>query len=273
MGLLRLVLHRRAQPQPSAGEPARSRVVNGRVRLGVWVGSLVAPLVISVALIPVRAVFAGAAMALVLVAVVTVLAVVADRGAGYVATLSAAAWYDYSWAPPYGRFTIGHRADLETFVALIVVGVGVTELAQWSRRSRRRHDESARLVDVVAEGAALGASSEPARVVSERTGDLLIETLELRACRYEPGEIHPPHARLLASGEVENAGLLWPVEEWGLPGPEAEIAVTWRGRVVGRFVLTPRTAHPVSRERRVAAVALAQSVAGSLPGAKAAGGS
>ncbi len=247
--------------------------MSARTRLVVWVGSFVAPLAISVVLIPVRAVFAGAAMALVLVAAVTVLAVVADRGAGYVATLSAAAWYDYSWAPPYGRFTIGHRADLETFVALIVVGVGVTELAQWIRRSRRRHDESARLVNVVAEGAALGASSEPVRVVVARAGELLVETLGLRACRYEPGEINPPHARLLASGEVENAGLLWPVEEWGLPGPETEIAVTWRGRVVGRFVLTPRPAHPVSLERRVAAVALAQSVAGSLPGARVSGGS
>ncbi|HQU26005.1 MAG TPA: DUF4118 domain-containing protein [Acidimicrobiales bacterium] len=243
-----------------------------RVRLAAWAVSFVAPLVVAAALIPVRTRFAGAAMALLLVAVVTVLAVLADRGAGYAATVSAAAWYDFYWAPPYGRFTIGHRPDLETFVALVVVGVGVTELAQWSRRSRQRHDESTRLVDAVAEGAALGASSEPARAVVARAEELLVEVLELRACRYEPGDLEPPRARLGLSGEVENAGLLWPVGEWGLPGPELEIAVTWRGRVRGRFVLTPRTAHPVSLERRVAAVAIAETVAGSLPGASVAGG-
>ncbi len=243
-----------------------------RHRLVLWVGSLAAPLVVAVALIPVRAEFAGSAMALLLVAIVTAVAVVADRGAGYVATVSAAAWYDFYWAPPYGRFTIGHRPDLETFVALLAVGVGVTELAQWSRRSRRRHDESARLVGAVAEGAALGASSEPARTVVERAEELLVEVLELRACRYVPGDLEPPRARLLPDGEVENAGMLWPVEEWGLPGPETEIAVTWRGRVRGRFVLTPHTAHPVTLERRVAAVALAEAVAGSLPGASVPGG-
>ncbi len=243
-----------------------------RVRLAVWGGSFIAPLVVAAALIPVRARLAGAAMALLLVAVVAVLAVVADRGAGYVATASAAAWYDFYWAPPYGRFTIGHRPDLETFVALVVVGVGVTELAQWSRRSQRRHQESTRLVDAVAEGAALGASSEPVRAVVARTEELLVEVLELRACRYEPGDLEPPRARLGPNGEVENVGLLWPVDEWGLPGPELEIAVTWRGPVRGRFVITPRTAHPVSLERRVAAVAIAEAVASSLPGASGAGG-
>jgi hypothetical protein len=38
----------------------------------------------------------------------------------------------------------------------------------------------------------------------------------------------------------------------------------WRGREVGRFVLTPTPGVPVSRERRVAAVSLVDLVAATL---------
>lgn len=246
--------------------------MNRRTRLAVAVGCLVLPPLGALGLSAVRHAVATSADALILVAFVIVVAVLADRLSGYLATVSSAAWFDFFLTRPYDRFAIDHRPDIETFVALLVVGVGVTELAEWSRRSRRRHDVSARLMAAVAEGAALGASGESARAVVDRSEELLVEVLELRACRYEPGDLEPPRARLLASGEVENAGLLWPVEEWGLPGPELEIAVTWRGRVRGRFVLTPRAAHPVARERRIAAVALAESVAGSLPSAGVRGG-
>ena len=243
----------------------------GRLHLAAWAASLAVPLVVSLTLVAVRSRFANAAVALLLVGVVTVVAVLADRVAGYLATLSAGAWFDFYWTRPYDRFTIGHRPDLETFVCLVGVGVAVTELAQWNRRSRHRHHESAWLVAAIADASSLGASSEPAADVVERAGALLVEVLELRACRFEPGRAEPPRARLLVTGDVENAGLLWPVDEWGLPGPETEIAVSWRGRTRGSFVLTPRPAHPVSLERRVAAVAIAESVAGSLPGAGARG--
>ncbi len=244
----------------------------GRLRLAAWAASLALPLVVSLTLVAVRSRFANAAVALLLVGGVTAVAVLADRVAGYLATLSAGAWFDFYWTRPYDRFTIGHRPDLETFVCLVGVGVAVTELAQWSRRSRRRHHESAWLVAAIADASSLAASSEPAVDVVERVAAMLIEVLELRACRFEPGGAEPPRARLLVTGDVENAGLLWPVDEWGLPGPETEIVVSWRGRMRGSFVLSPRTAHPVSLERRVAAVAIAESVAGALPGVGARGG-
>lgn len=236
-----------------------------RARLVVWAGSFAAPLGVSALLVIVRSTFANAAAALALVALVVVVAVVWDRLAGYVATVSAGAWFDYFLTKPYDRFTISQRADVETFIAIVVVGVGVTELAEWSRRSRRRHDESARLVALVAEGAALSSVAVPPSEVAAKVSNLLVDMLDLRACRYDVGGAEPPRARLTPSGEVENAGLIWPVGEWGLPGPELEIVVAWRGRARGRFVLTPKSGHPVSLEARIAASALTEAVAASLP--------
>jgi Domain of unknown function (DUF4118) len=240
-------------------------VIGRRARLLVWAASFAAPLALAALLVAVRSSFANAAAALALVALIVVVAVVLDRVAGYLATVSAGAWFDFFLTRPYGQFTISHRPDLETFVALVVVGAGVTELAQWSRRSARRHDESARLVAVVAEGGALASSTTPSDAIALRVCALLEEVLALRSCRYESGPSPHPGARLGPSGEVENAGLVWPVGEWGLPGPELEIPVSWRGRFRGRFVLTPRAGRPVSLERRMAAVALAEAVASALP--------
>jgi hypothetical protein len=50
----------------------------------------------------------------------------------------------------------------------------------------------------------------------------------------------------------------------GLPGPEIELLVQNQGRTLGRFVLTPTPGYPVSRERRVVAVAIADQVGASM---------
>jgi len=47
------------------------------------------------------------------------------------------------------------------------------------------------------------------------------------------------------------------VHDRGLPGPEIELRVQLNGETVGWFVLTPTPGWPISRERRVVAVALA----------------
>ena len=58
----------------------------------------------------------------------------------------------------------------------------------------------------------------------------------------------------------------WPAREIGIPGPQAEIVAQWRGRVIGRFVVTPTPGFPVSQERRVVAVSLVDVVAAGLQG-------
>ena len=57
---------------------------------------------------------------------------------------------------------------------------------------------------------------------------------------------------------------MWAVDSLGLPGPEIDLLVQVQGRVLGRFVMTPTPGTPVSYERRVVAVAIADQVGPSL---------
>ena len=84
-----------------------------------WVAvmcGLVVPLVVAAALVPFRGNFASTAAALVLVLVVVAVACFGNRLAGWLAALSAAAWFDFFLTKPYERFAITHRPDVETTV-------------------------------------------------------------------------------------------------------------------------------------------------------------
>src|SRR5487761_2569913 len=221
--------------------PAPSALVGGqRRRRLAWAASLVGPLVVAAGLSMVRSSFVPAAAALVMVVVVVAVAVLGSRGAGVLASLTSALWFDLFLTRPYGKLLIDSRPDVETTISLVVVGVGVTEIAE------------------------SGAGSAPEWVVVADATRALVDLLELRECRFDAEVPSPPLARIGLDGEVIHVGQRWPTEEIGIPGPEAEIVAQWRGRVVGRFVLTPNPGRPVSVERRVAAVSLVDLVAATL---------
>ncbi len=94
--------------------------------------------------------------------------------------------------------------------------------------------------------------------------DELVALLHLRACRYVPGEADRPRMRIEPNGDVLLGGRVWGVHRLGLPGPEMEMPVQDRGSIVGRFVLTTTPGWPVSRQRRVVAVALTDQVGAAL---------
>jgi hypothetical protein len=66
------------------------------------------------------------------------------------------------------------------------------------------------------------------------------------------------------AGRVVLGGRTWAVDQLGLPGPEIALLVQIQGRTLGRFVLIPTPGIPVSLERRVVAVAIADQVGPSL---------
>jgi hypothetical protein len=210
-------------------------IISHRNRWAV-LAALVAPLGLCALLVPLRASFTNSAAALLLVAVIAAVAVAGRRFAGFVASVSSALWFDFFLTRPYDQFAISHRNDIETMVCILVVGFIVTELAARSRH----HFE---------------ASNETSS---------LSQLLELRDCRFEAHMSDPPLARIGPSGEVTHVGLLWPVDNIGIPGPQAEILAQWRGHVMGRFVLTPTPGLPVSIERRAVATSLAELVAAAL---------
>jgi hypothetical protein len=220
------------------------------------IASLVAPFVVALALVPVRGTFASTAAALTMVVVIFGVATTGTRVVGVLASMSSAIWFDFFLTRPYERLSIAHRPDLETTISIVVVGLIITELAARSRHHHRASNESIGYLAMVHDVVELAASSAPVSTVLDHTSRSLIQLLELRSCRFDRGLAEPPLARLQSNGDVVHVGLRWPVDEAGIPGPEAEIIAQWRGRSVGRFVLTPTPGTPISLERRVVAVAL-----------------
>jgi K+-sensing histidine kinase KdpD len=241
------------------------RILRYSNRLSIG-AAFVVPLVIAAILVPFRGSFAVTAAALVMVVVILAIAVTGTRIAGVVSSASAAAWFDFFLVRPYDRFTISHRSDLETTVAILVVGVLVTELAARSRRHWQAANISTAYVAMIHGVAVLAANSVPVSEILEHTNESLVELLSLRACRFDRALSDPPLAQIQSNGDVAHVGMRWPARDFGLPGPETEILATWRGRVVGRFVLTPTPGESVSLEQRIVAVAIVDVVAAYLTG-------
>jgi K+-sensing histidine kinase KdpD len=228
------------------------------------IAGIVLPIGVAALLIPFRATFAASAAALVLIAVVVGVSAPGDRVSGYLATVSSTLSFDVFLTQPYGRLAITHRPDLETAICLFVVGIAVTELSVRSRRHRETATEEAEHLSVlhaVSELAASGASEEE---VARTVRDYLVRLLHLRSCRYTTERTERPRFQIEDSGDVFLAGRLWAVDTVGLPGPEIELPVKVEGLTGARFVLTPTPGWPVSRERRLVAVALADQVGAAL---------
>ncbi len=143
------------------------RILRNRSRLAVGSG-VVAPLVVAALLVPFRGTFASTAAALVLVIVIVAVAVIGNRLAGVVASASAALWFDFFLTRPYDRFAISHRPDLETTIAIFVVGVLVTEVAERSRQHWQSANSSTAYVAMIHGVAVLAADSAPVASMIEQ---------------------------------------------------------------------------------------------------------
>ena len=230
----------------------------------VNVAAIVLPLVVAAILVPFRSSFASAASALVLVAVIVFVAVIGNRIAGFLATVSATLWFDYFLTQPFERLAITHRADIETAISLFVVGLVVTELAARNRYHQKAATEESDYVGLIYNLSELAASGAPTGDVIERARGDLVGLLYLRSCRFDEGASERPMARVEHDGQVVYGGAIWAVDSMGLPGPEIELVIQGRGQPLGRFLLTPTPGLSVSLQRRVVAVALADQVGGVL---------
>lgn len=228
------------------------------------VAALVLPLALAAILIPFRASFANTASALVLVAVIVGVAVVGNRTAGFLATVSATLCFDFFLTRPYEQFTITHRPDIETAVSLFVVGIVVTELAARNRHHQEIATQESEYVGLIYTVSELAISGAPAHEVLDRVRRELIGLLHLRACRYESGAPERTVMQVAHDGNVILAGNVWDVDLLGLPGPELALLVQNRGQILGRFTMKPTPGFPVSLQRRVVAVAIADQVAAAL---------
>ena len=109
-----------------------------RVRPLFIIAAAIVPVLLCWALGAVKDSVTNATAVLVLVLFVVAVACQGDRLAGLVAALSSAAAFDFYLTEPYQRFDIYDPNDVEAAVLLVLVGVGVTELALWGRRQQGR---------------------------------------------------------------------------------------------------------------------------------------
>ena len=227
---------------------------------------LAAPLALAVLLVPFRGSFHNTDAALALILVVVAVAANGYRPAGILAAISAAAWFDFFLTRPYEHFTIARRADLETTILLLVIGVAVTEIAVWGRR---QHEVASRRagylegINAAAEAAATGSSPS---MLTEQVAGQLTRVLSLVSCRFQYGAagLGQP-ARLRHDGTVLVAGRPWDVDGEGLPrGTDTELLVGSGGVFQGRFLMTPGAGARPTLEQRLLAVALADQVGAAL---------
>lgn len=239
------------------------RIQEYRDGIAVLAG-LLAPLAIAAALVPFRSSFADTASALVLVAVVVAVAANGSRTAGFVAAVSASLWFDFFLTRPYERFAMSHRPDIETAVSLFVAGIAVTELAARNRHHHRVAVEESDHVGLIYYLSELVPEGAPAEQIFERANDELLALLHLRSCCYEAGASDHRVTQLEHDGNVHLGAIRWGVHQMGLPGKELELRVQSQGTSFGRFVLEPTPGWPVTIQRRVVAIAIADQVGAAL---------
>jgi Domain of unknown function (DUF4118) len=233
------------------------------------VAAVLAPLALSVILLPWRGSWPNTNVALLLVVVVVAVACIGNRPAGALAAISAAAWFDFFYTVPYDRFAISHSADVTTFVLLVVVGIAVSQLAARARRLRAETVADAGYFARIVDSAALTQRAGTTHDVIEHVREQLVAVLDLRACRFEYGRLLGRPPRLEPDGSVLTRYGDYPVDAFGLPNEEIELRTFSNGEYVGRFMMTPSPGARPARRARLVAVALAD-LAGHAAGTRSA---
>jgi hypothetical protein len=233
------------------------------------VAGLLGPLGLAAILVPFRTEFANTDAALALVLVIVIVAAAGNRLAGYVAAISAAAWFDFFLTKPYERFTINRAADIETTVLLLLIGIAVTEIAVFGRREHAAASRRAGYLEGINDAArAVAAGGSPDALIDQVAGSLT-RLLSLRGCEFQYGiaGVGRP-ARIEHDGNVVIDGRTYDVVNGGLPANRGtELLVENGGRLQGRFLLQPDAAARPTHEQLLVAVALADQVGAALASA------
>ncbi|MER7144027.1 DUF4118 domain-containing protein [Streptomyces xanthochromogenes] len=229
----------------------------GRDRLALM-AAVAVPFVVAVALIPLRAHVAGTNLALVLVVAVVGVAANGHRGAGALAALSSAAWFDFFLTRPYERFAISSGDEITTALLLLLVGLAVSQLAARARRLKDMTITDEGHLARIHETARIAQRATSADVVVVHVRAQLTELLALDGCRFEYGTLlgHPP--QLGQDGAVTTARGRRDEERPGWPqGEEIELRAFGKGRYYGRYMLRPGGAEVPPLPARMVAVTLA----------------
>jgi K+-sensing histidine kinase KdpD len=236
-----------------------------RDRLVIAAG-LAGPLVLAAVLVPFRTNFANTDAALAMILLVVVVAAAGNRTAGYVAAVSAAAWFDFFLTRPYGEFTITRATDIETTILLLVIGIAVTEIAVWGRRQHASASKRAGYLEGINDAARAVATGASPSTLIDQIAASLARLLSLRSCQFQYGVagIGRP-ARLQHDGQVLLNGVPYDFAAADLPaGTGLELLTESGGRLQGRFLMEPEPGNRPTREQLLVAAALADQAGAAL---------
>jgi hypothetical protein len=214
--------------------------------------AVVVPVIIVVALVPLRGHVSAANLALLLVLVVLGGAVAGGRVFGVVVGVVTAVAFDFFLTLPYGSFTIERSDDVATTALLATVGLVGGELVERARRSEA--DALARRAEVekFRRRAELAAGGEPPARLISRTSEELVSLLALADVTYQRGPM-PGDIAVLT-----HWGALVPSRSGSLA--TVALPVRAHGRELGHFRLVfprPTAGMSVAADQRHAAVAMA----------------
>ena len=163
-------------------------------------------------------------------------------------------WFDFFLTEPYQRFTIADPDDIEATVLLVLIGVGVTEIARWGHRQQgRAARRSGYLEGVLGAARIVSEGHTPASTLVDVVCSQITHVLGADNCRFVTGPIHDTRIALLDhDGVVTRGDHTVDVEKVGLPHDEYLALLVRRGpRVIGHFLVTATAGvtYP-SKERR-----------------------
>jgi K+-sensing histidine kinase KdpD len=226
------------------------------------------PLAVGAGLTLLRSGMDPSTAAMVLVLPVVAAAATGDRVAGVLAALAAAGSFDFFLTEPYYSLSIHHREDLELALALVVVGLAVTEVALWGRRQQAaalRRDGYIRGLAQLLDAPADSSVDERAAAI----GAAITEALGADRTEWVTAQPRWNDAVVGPDGHVTTAGRVVPVQRIGLPTEAWTALPVRRGdRVVGHFRVSTatRVVRPSAEQLRVAEL-LADRMAAVLEGA------
>jgi K+-sensing histidine kinase KdpD len=237
------------------------------------VTALLLPLALAAVLVPFRTKFPNTDAALALLLTVVAVAASGYRLAGYLAAVSAAAWFDFFLTKPYERFVITRTTDIETTVLILVIGVAVTEIAVWGRRQHLAAMRRAGyLAGMNAAAEAVAAGTSPLGQI-DQVSERLTALLSLQSCRFQYGTAGlGTSSRLQHDGRVTVGPITRNVEQDGLPTDQpTELLVENGGILQGRFLMAAGPASRPTLEQRLVGIAFADQVGAALAAGERAG--
>jgi K+-sensing histidine kinase KdpD len=231
-------------------------VESERRLVGLVIGAL-APIVVALALVPLRDSLANATLALILMAVVVIAAIVGGRRAAACAAVTATLAFDFFLTVPYNSMRIESADDIETVIIFLAVGLLVGEVAARFRRTRRDRERAATAIERVHRVAARVAEGAPLEDLAATVVDEARAVLHLQECWLEVPSGHWPAPRLERAGTISETELRWGAKGFVLPEDGLQLPVLDAGHEIGRLILIGNPEVAVTFEERIIAVALA----------------